>query len=412
MNAPPHNRPPRKPRLALWFRYGPAEHAELFHALPAIVERLATRFDVVYVGFASREKPAVPDAIRRHARVVQIPIRISRRRNADKAVKTLLWIALVPWIALACRLARIRHVYVDETLPLVLPIGRLFFGDRITMTIADLFIEQYLSKGPLRRALGAFLFRIDLRAWRRAPLLFARSAGAKTHLARLGIPPERVRHAYDAVDASLYRPRDRQACRQQWNWAPDVFILAYHGVLNPAKDLDTILDALPAVVREFPLFRFLVVGNGPDESRLRAKTETLGLAAHVQFAGYREPADVAVALGGADAGLVCRKADLGSQMVVTSVLGHCFACALPVLATRAGGIPELLEDGQNGLLYEPGDSADCARQLLRLCRYPALRARLAQAGLETARRKLSLEETVHRNAQPLLDLWAPAGDSP
>ena len=395
----------RKPRLAFWFRYGPAEHAELFHALPRMIAVLSEHFDVYYVGFTSKEKPAIPEEIQKHARVIQIPIKISRRNNRDKTVKTLLWIALTPFIAIACRLAGIRYVYVDETLPFVMPVGRLFFRNRITMTLADFFLEQYLSKGAFKRLLGSLIFRLDCRAWSKAPLLFTRSVSAQDHLSRLGIPREHMHYAYDAIDSSLYKPYNREDCRLQWNWKEEDLVMVYHGVLNPAKDLDTVLEALPEIVREFPQFLFLIIGNGPDELRLKAKVNEMNLTRHVQFTGYMDPANVAPALGGGDIGLISRKADQGSQLVITSVLGHCLACGMAVIAARTAGISELITDGENGLLFEPGSRSEFSQKLLTLCRDAALRKKLAAAGLETASRKLSLEETVLRNTRPLIDLW-------
>jgi glycosyltransferase involved in cell wall biosynthesis len=396
---------PRKPRLAFWFRYGAAEHAELFHALPRMITVLAERFDVYYIGFTSKEKPVVPEEIQKHARVIQIPIKISRRSNADKTWKTLLWIALIPGIALVSRLAGIRYVYVDETIPLVMPMGRLFFRNRITMTLADLFLEQYLSKGIFKRMLGALIFRLDCHVWKKTPLLFTRSRSAQEHLSQLGIPREQMHYAYDTADPSIYHTYNRMDCRRKWGWADADLVMVYHGVLNPAKDLDTVLNALPDVIKEFDRFLFLIIGNGPDEFRLKAKVNEMLLTRHVQFTGYMEPSEVATALGGGDIGLISRKADMGSQLVITSVLGHCLACGIAVLAARTAGISELITDGENGLLFEPGSRIEFSQKLLWLCRDASLRKKLAETGLETARKKLSLEETVSRNTQPIINLW-------
>lgn len=395
----------KKPKLAFWFRYGPAEHAELFHALPPIITRLSDYFDVYYISLTSREKPLIPEEIRSHAHVFQLPIRITRRNTMDKTVKTLLWIALIPFIAAGSRLAGIRYVYVDETLPLVMPIGRLFFGKRIITTVVDMFVDQYLTGGWLRNVLRRLISTLDIRAWRKAPFLITRSMSAQTHLAGLGIAPERVFYAYDPIDEALYHLYDRKACRSKWEWADEDIVMIYHGVLNPAKDLDTVLEALPELVAEFPRFRFLVIGNGPDEARLKEKTHQLQLDTCVQFPGYVEPGIVATALGGGDIGLISRKADFGSQLVITSVLGHCLACGLAVLATRTDGIAELVTHDQNGLLFEAGDVSGFRYQLRRLCLDVALRRRLAAAGIETAQSKLTLHETVNRNIRPLIEIW-------
>ncbi|MDD2236057.1 MAG: glycosyltransferase [Kiritimatiellae bacterium] len=399
----------KKPKLAFWFRYGASEHAELFHAIPSIIAALSEHFEVYYISLTSREKPQIPEMVSAHAHVFQLPVRISRRNTTDKTFKTLLWIALIPWIAAGTRLAGIRYVYVDETIPLVMPIGRLFFGNGITMTLADFFAEQYLSKGFLRGLLCRLVSALDYRAWRRAPFLIARSRSAGRHLAPLGIAPEKVFYAYDPIDEELYHAYDRAACRKTWGWKEEEIVMVYHGVLNPAKDLDTVLEALPEVIQEFPGFRFLAIGNGPDEARLKEKTRSLNLEKHVQFPGYVEPRIVATALGGGDIGLISRKADLGSQLVITSVLGHCLACGIAVLATRTDGIAELITDGRNGLMFEAGNVQEFREKLLMLCRDSTLRRGLADAGYQTVRLELTLSETVERNVQPFVDHWGGIG---
>lgn len=397
--------PPVKPRLAIWFRYGAAEHAELFHALPGILAELADHFDVYYFSLTSREKPDIPESVQRYATVRQWPITISRHSNIDKVIKTLLWIALTPVLAIRCRMLGIRYVYVEETMPLVVPMGRLFFGDRITITVADLFVNQYLGSRRGLRFPAALLFKMDCRAWRKASLIFTRSASARTHLSALGIPEDRIFYAYDAIDQSIYHPRDRSECRREWNFSNDDLVMVYHGVLHPNKALDVVLRALPAVLRDIPQLRFLIIGNGPEETRLKELADRSGLDKVVRFAGFVPPDGVATALGAADIGLVSRRGDLGDQLVVTSVLGHCLACGTAVLATRTSGIAELIEDGENGLLFEARNEQDFAQKLLRLCRDEDLRKQLAGNGLRTAKQKLSTQETVKNNTRPIIELW-------
>lgn len=397
--------PPAKPRLAIWFRYGAAEHAELFHALPDILAELARHFDLFYISLTSREKPDVPENVLRHARVRQLPITISRHCHRDKKIKTLLWIALTPVLSAWCRMQGIRYVYVEETMPLVLPIGRLFFGSRMTITVADLFVDQYIGRHRLGRYMSALLFKFDCRAWRKAAMIFTRSASARTYLNALGIPKERIHYAYDAVDHTVYHPRNRSECRRIWHYADEDRVMVYHGVLHPNKALDLVLRALPPVLQDIPQLRFLIIGNGPEEARLKKITERAGLGEVVRFAGFVPPDGVATALGAADIGLVTRRGDLGDQLVVTSVLGHCLACGTAVLATRTSGIAELIKDGENGLLFEAQNEQDFTRKLLRLCRDEDVRKRLAEHGLQTAGERLSTEETVKNNTRPIIETW-------
>src|ERR1035437_6181985 len=128
---------PARPRLAFWFRYGPAEHTELFHAIPEIVAALDREVEVHYFGF--RGAKPIPEAIRRHAIVHAWPWRVDRQNQGDKWRKSLLWILLLPWLGLWCRALRIRAVYIDDTVPLSAGLARIFFGHRVALSAVGLF---------------------------------------------------------------------------------------------------------------------------------------------------------------------------------------------------------------------------------------------------------------------------------
>lgn len=403
-------RAPRKPRLAIWFRYGPAEHVRLFHAFPQLVELLSRRYEVHYWGMRSREHAEIPASVAARAKIHLLPFSISRADGRDKTFKTLLWMFLLPLVAVLSLFRGIRYVYIEETIPLGLPVARLFFGKRATMSVADLFLEQHMGGGRVKNALRKMLQAIDARAWRKAPFVVARSAAAPAFLAaRFGLDARNVFYAHDAVDFALYAParspESREECRCRHDWSSSDFVLVFHGLLNTAKDLDTPLEALPRALERFPGLRLVLLGNGPEEERLRRKVAALGLERAVEFHGYTPGETVAEILSAADAGLVTRRPDDASHLVVTSVLGHCLAAGLPVLATRTAGIAQLVADGENALLFEPGDPDGFLAALLRLLSDPGLRERLARNGRELALSALSAEETAARNAEPFLTRW-------
>ncbi len=401
---------PRKPRLALWFRYGPYEHALMFHALIPFLKRLSARYEIHYWGMRSREHPDVPDGMAALAQVHFLPFSISRVDERDKTLKTLLWMLLLPWLALWSRLKGSRYVYMDETIPLALPIARLFLGNRATLTVGDLFCEQYLRGGGLKGYLRRWLEALDAWAWRKAPFLITRSAAGPAFLEkRFGVNAQNVFYAHDSVDFELYAPAAsqdaREDLRRRAGWKPDDFVLVFHGLLNPAKDLDTPIEALPGILKKQPRVRLVLLGNGPEEARLRQKARNLGIDGAVEFHGYTPERAVSKALAAADAGLVARRPDDASHLVVTSVLGHCLAAGLPVIAAGTAGVVRLVTHGETAMLYEPGHVADFRDAVLCLVESQELRAKLAQKGRQLALEQLSVQEEVERNAEPFLTRW-------
>lgn len=392
----------RRPSIAFWFRYGAAEHAELFHALPEIVRLLGDHVDVHYFGLKSR-KPA-PEAIVRNAVLHAVPVCVDRRSDRDRLIKTLLWYLLLPFVGLRCRFMGISAVYIDETLPLTPLLARVFYGRNVVVTVADFFLDAYFGHHPLLSRVAHGVGRIDLAVWRGLPLLFTRAKSARDYLAAHGCDPNRVVPVYDQCDLTLYRPMDKAACRREFGFPANDVVLVYHGILHPNKGLEIVINALPAVLARHPNLRLLLIGDGPQMAALKKLTADLGLGKAVQFTGYMEPARVTVALNASDIGLVSRLGTTGDRMVVTSVLGHCMACALPVLAANMPGIAEVVREGVNGLLYDPGKPVEFQEKLCALAQDSALRGRLGDHGRTDAMRAFGEEASAARSVGPLLRL--------
>jgi L-malate glycosyltransferase len=144
--------------------------------------------------------------------------------------------------------------------------------------------------------------------------------------------------------------------------------------LVPHKDHDTLLAAAVIVLLKRPRTRFLIAGTGPQEARLVDRVNRMGLFGKVLFLGQRE--DPLLLLQSLDAYV---QSSWGEGM--GSVLIEAAACGLPIAATTAGGIPDVVEDGATGLLVPPRAPEALADAILKLCDDRALAKRLADEGL-------------------------------
>ncbi|MCS6771724.1 MAG: glycosyltransferase [Kiritimatiellae bacterium] len=392
-----------KPRLAFWFRYGAAEHAELYHALPRLLQALSEHVEVHYFGPQGRRPD--PESIARVAVLHRVPFRVDRTKHRDKVAKYLLWLLWLPWIGLQCRRLGVRAVYIDETVPLAAPLARLFFGPNVAITVADFFTDIYLSGGPIHRALARAIQALDWAAWRKLPLIITRACNTRDFLARHGINPDRVVPIYDPVDARLYHPADRAAARARFGYGEDDVVLVHHGILHPNKGNDRIFRALAAARSRLPNVRFLLVGHGPEFEPLRALAQELRIQDIVQMTGWLpRPEDVNVALNAGDIGLVMRVGHRSDDFHMTGALVHNMAVGLPILAADLGGVREVVRDGYNGFLFPPDDMDLFTRRLAELAADPSLRARLGSAALASAREHFDLEKVVQRTVSALLRL--------
>jgi len=156
------------------------------------------------------------------------------------------------------------------------------------------------------------------------------------------------------------------------------------GRLSPAKRPDLALHVLKAVHERFPDAELHIIGGGPEEARVRRLVQELGLADSVRLLGRRD--DVAGLLAEAECLLLTSEYE-GCPIAVLEAM----AAAIPVVATNVGGVPELVADGETGLLAGRRDVEGLAECVGSVLGNPELGARLGAAGRVRVTSQFSLE---------------------
>jgi len=194
-----------------------------------------------------------------------------------------------------------------------------------------------------------------------------------------------------SAPAAAAEPGGIEARRRALGLAPGAVALCVVARLTPRKGHGVLLEALRRLAgRPLPEWRLLAVGEGEEETALREQAARLGLAGRVDFLGYRD-----------DAREIIQACDL---LVLPSlletqplVLTEAMAAGRPVIATAVYGIPEIVADGETGLLVAPGDPEPLAGALERLIGDPALRERMGQAALRRFEERFTLELMAERS---------------
>jgi glycosyltransferase involved in cell wall biosynthesis len=163
------------------------------------------------------------------------------------------------------------------------------------------------------------------------------------------------------------------------------------GALAAHKGHRHLVDAAVLVRRELPDARFVIVGDGDQRTSLERHIRDAGLERHVFLAGFR--ADVLEMIGGFD---LFAAAPLHEGMCLPLV--DAMAAGKAAVATRAGGIPEVMVDGTTGFLVEPRDHRAMAERIVQLLRDERLRARLGAAAQARAREHFSIIRMVEGTA--------------
>jgi len=209
------------------------------------------------------------------------------------------------------------------------------------------------------------------------------------HLASLA-PPGRVSLVYHGLDLARFAPAPyREIGPDGSDPAQPVTILSV-GRLVAKKGYDDLLDALARLPAGLA-WRFVHIGGGPLKDDLTARAARLGLTARIDWRGAEAQTAVLAALRQADLFVLASREDGdGDRDGLPNVLMEAQSQALACLATRFSGIPELIVDGETGLMVPPGDAAALAAGLARMITDPALRLRLGQAGERRVRRDFDM----------------------
>ncbi|MBI4024103.1 MAG: glycosyltransferase family 4 protein [Verrucomicrobia bacterium] len=207
----------------------------------------------------------------------------------------------------------------------------------------------------------------------------------------------------EGVNLDEYHPGvDGLPFRNEFGIAPDALLVGIVAMMRGDKGHHFFLDAALETLKTHPHARFVLVGEGIGGRRVerecRDRIETAGEQKRIIMTGYRW--DIPRVMAALDMVVIASIAVEAQSRIVPQA----FASRRAVIATRVGGIPELVRDGDNGLLVPPGDGGAIADATRRLMDDPNLRRRLAEGGYETACARLSLtrmmEETlaVYRKA--------------
>nr|WP_040754304.1 glycosyltransferase family 4 protein [Wenxinia marina] len=167
--------------------------------------------------------------------------------------------------------------------------------------------------------------------------------------------------------------------------------LVFVGRLSVVKGVPVLLQALAAARRTRPELTLTLVGDGPDRRALEVEAQALDLGGAVRFLGYRGQDDVAAELAAHDMMVLPSFAE-----GVPVVLMEALAAGLPAIATRVGGVGELIVEGETGLTVPPGDVSALSDAILRLAGDPDLRRRLGVAGRALVADEFDADEEAAR----------------
>lgn len=178
---------------------------------------------------------------------------------------------------------------------------------------------------------------------------------------------------YSGIDLAKFQARNR-TLKEELKLPEDAFLVVNTSALADHKDYFTFIDVAEKVIEQREDTYFLIMGEGPMEQELKAYARTKKVKKQLQFLGFRN--DIPQILAGVDLFLITSK----TEGLGTSIL-DAFACEVPVVGTKGGGIVELIEHEKTGLLCEVKHVEEITHAVFRLLENENLRKELTNNGL-------------------------------
>lgn len=209
----------------------------------------------------------------------------------------------------------------------------------------------------------------------------------------LGYAPAQVGVIRNGVDLSLWQEdsrhpfsaRERQ--RKSLGFSGSETVVGAVGRLDVQKGFEFLIEAMSRLREPFPELRCVIVGDGPEKTRLQRKVESMGMQGLVYFVG--EQADMRDWYGFFDLfALPSLWEGLPNALLET------MACGIPAVASSVDGVLEVVKDGENGLLVPPGDPEALAEALAELLKDSSLRSTLAEKGKKDVSERFTLDRMV------------------
>jgi glycosyltransferase involved in cell wall biosynthesis len=238
-----------------------------------------------------------------------------------------------------------------------------WLGRRVVVNYRSGEAEDHLTRWP----------RTSVPTLRRADAVVTPSAYLVDVFARFGVGAEAIANF---VDPEAVHHRRRETLRP-------VFLSNRN--FQALYNVPCVLRAFAVIQRRIPDARLIVIGDGPERGRVHETARTLGLR-NVEFVGAVRPGNMGRWYDEADVYLNASDIDNMPNSII-----ECFACGLPVVTSRAGGIPYVVEHERNGLLVDCGDHEALAAAALRLLDDAALAQRLIAEGLRDVEQRYTWE---------------------
>lgn len=222
--------------------------------------------------------------------------------------------------------------------------------------------------------------------------IIAVADSVKASLIASGVPVTKIETIYSAVDFERFSPRPPDSdLRKELGLDPDHFVIGMVGDYRHWKGYPVFIDAAARVLARYPQARFLAVGSPSDAYRdMLNRIDLLGLTDRFILTGFRTEVERFYSVM-----QVCVNSATSGESL-NMALREALSMGVPIIGSAVGGIPEIIQDGETGILFPPGDADALADAILKLIQDPVLRRSLADEGRRVVQSRFSLSAMLEK----------------
>lgn len=196
--------------------------------------------------------------------------------------------------------------------------------------------------------------------------------------------PDRITMIYNSVDLGLFDSGDRNVIPRNNN-----FLIGSVGRLHPSKGYDTLLKSMPQVIEKFPQVKLMIAGNGTEKDHLEKLCTQLYISDKVIFLGRKTPEEIRNLLREINLFVLASNWE-GFGLAAVEAM----ASGIPVVTTKVGGLPEIVEDGRTGFLVPPDQPHTLAERIIYLLKNRNLSIEMGREGRKRVETLFSLNNMI------------------
>ncbi|MBI5788221.1 MAG: glycosyltransferase family 4 protein [Candidatus Schekmanbacteria bacterium] len=203
-----------------------------------------------------------------------------------------------------------------------------------------------------------------------------------------GIPADKIQVIYSGIDTKRFQLAAKPlSLRAEWGVKPDEKLIGIVAVLRNKKGHRFLIRAAAAILNRHPKTKFVFVGSGPKEQEIKEEIAQKKLDRYFILAGKRD--DIPEVLNSLDVFVLPSQMEALGQAIIEAM-----AAGLPVVASRVGGIPELVREGETGFLVPPEDSNALAGAIIKLLNQPQTARQMGLAGQKTVQENFDYHQMI------------------